>query len=140
MGPNDLFGWYELLCRKSSWSDRDLRTGRLLSSAEPERERIEFIEEAQRRCRCELTPAEASRYWLGQGLSFIVESPADYIHLILRKAYLFFNGVESQNNLSFYFAQDFSPILSWAFIGWWFICPLGIAGWFISSRSGNFLH
>ena len=109
-----------------------------LSSAEPERERIEFIEEAQRRCRCELTPAEASRYWLKQGLLFIVKSPAAYAHLIVRKTYLFLNGVESQNNLSFYFAQDFSPILSWAFIGWWFICPLGIAGWFISSRESKY--
>ena len=106
-----------------------------LSTAEPDREREEFMREADRRCQCELTPGEASRYWFGQGLTFIIEYPQEYGRLLLRKAYFFLNQVESQNNLSFYFARDFSPILRWAFVGWWLVCPLGIAGWFASPRA-----
>ena len=106
-----------------------------LPTAEPDREREEFMREADRRCQCELTPEEASRYWLGQGLTFIMEYPQEYGRLLLRKAYFFLNKVESQNNLSFYFARDFSPVLRWAFVGWWLVCPLGIAGWFASSRA-----
>ena len=105
-----------------------------LPTAEPDREREEFMREADRRCQCELTPGEASRYWLGQGLTFIMEYPKEYGRLLLRKAYFFLNQVESQTNLSFYFARDFSPVLRWAFVCWWLVCPLGIVGWFASSR------
>ena len=108
-----------------------------LPSAEPDSEREEFIREAERRCQCELTPGQASHFWLGQGLSFILEYPQEYGRLLLRKTYLFLSRVESQNNLSFYFARDFLPVLNWAFVGWWLVCPLGIAGWFASSSASK---
>jgi tetratricopeptide (TPR) repeat protein len=100
-----------------------------LSSAEPEQERIEFIREAQSRTKTKMTPAQASRYWFGQGLVYIAEQPLDYAALLLRKVYMFFNRVEAQNNLSFYFACDFVPLLHLALVGWWLLAPLALGYW-----------
>ncbi len=99
-----------------------------LTSAEPDRERDEFVREAERRCQCDLGPSGASRYWLMQGLEFIRSQPLDYASLLLRKVYMFVNRVESQNNLSFYFTRDFAPVLHWVKAGWWLVLPMGLGG------------
>jgi len=100
-----------------------------LSSAEPDKERDEFIVEAQRRSGRSLNPAEASRFWLGQGLAYIASDPLGSMSLLGRKLYMFVNSVEAQNNLSFYFARDFVPLLSWTFIGWWLLAPMAVCVW-----------
>ncbi len=104
-----------------------------LSSAEPEKERDEFIREAQRRTQTNMTPAQASRYWFGRGLAYISEQPLDYAALLLRKTYMFFSRVEAQNNLSFYFARDFVPLLHWVVVGWWLVAPLALGYWVSAS-------
>jgi Tfp pilus assembly protein PilF/4-amino-4-deoxy-L-arabinose transferase-like glycosyltransferase len=100
-----------------------------LDSAEPDRERDEFIREAQRRSGQMLSGAEASRFWLVQGLTYIYSQPFDYALLLGRKLYMFANRVESQNNLSFYFARDFAPLLHVAVVGWWLLAPLAAGAW-----------
>ena len=50
-----------------------------------------------------LANAEIDRYWLGQGLSYITNNPAQAAVLFLRKAYLFFHGFEISNNRDIYF-------------------------------------
>ena len=88
-----------------------------LPSAEPDLEREAFIREAEARTGRELTPAQASRYWLVAGLRFAVENPLAYLALQGRKLYMFWNGVEAQNNLSLYLARDFVPLLRWVRFG-----------------------
>ena len=106
-----------------------------LPSAEPDLEREAFIREAEVRTGRELTPAQASRYWLVAGLRFAVENPLAYLALQGRKLYMFWNGVEAQNNLSLYLAQDFVPLLRWCVLGWGLVAPLAVAGWATSRRS-----
>ncbi len=107
-----------------------------LPSAEPDLEREAFIREAEVRTGEELTPAQASRYWLVAGLRFAVENPLAYLALQGRKLYMFWNGVEAQNNLSLYLARDFVPLLRWCVLGWGLVAPLAVAGWGTSRRSG----
>ena len=100
-----------------------------LPSAEPDLEREAFIREAEARTGRELTPAQASRYWLVAGLRFAVENPLAYLALQGRKLYMFWNGVEAQNNLSLYLARDFVPLLRWCVLGWGLVAPLAVVGW-----------
>ena len=106
-----------------------------LPSAEPDLEREAFIREAEARTGRELTPAQASRYWLVAGLRFAVENPLAYLALQGRKLYMFWNGVEAQNNLSLYLARDFVPLLRWCVLGWGLVAPLAVVGWATSRRS-----
>ena len=106
-----------------------------LPSAEPDLERAAFIREAEVRTGRALTPAQASRFWLATGLRFVAENPLAYLALQGRKLYMFWNGVEAQNNLSLYLARDFVPLLRWCVLGWGLVAPLAIAGWAASRRS-----
>ncbi len=110
-----------------------------LNSAEPDEERKEFIREAQRRSGQLLSPAEASRFWFGEGLAYIASQPREYVGLVMRKLYMFANRVEAQNNLSFYFARDFAPLLYATFIGWWLLAPLAASAWILASARRNLL-
>jgi Tfp pilus assembly protein PilF/4-amino-4-deoxy-L-arabinose transferase-like glycosyltransferase len=98
-----------------------------LQSAEPERERAQFLREAQRRSGQLLKEGEASHFWLGEGLRFIREEPGAYVRLLGRKLYLFWNRVEAQNNLSYYLATDLVPLLGWCVLGWGVLAPVGLA-------------
>lgn len=110
-----------------------------LDSAEPDRERDEFIREAQRRSGQTLSGAEASRFWLVQGLTYIYSQPFDYALLLGRKLYMFANRVEAQNNLSFYFARDFAPLLYVTAVGWWLLAPLAVGAWCCAGMRRNAL-
>ncbi len=107
-----------------------------LPSAEPDLEREAFVREAEARTGRALTPAQASRFWLGAGLRFVAENPLAYLALQGRKLYMFWNGVEAQNNLSLYLARDWVPLLRWCVLGWGLVAPLAVAGWAASRRSG----
>ncbi len=107
-----------------------------LTSAEPDLEREVFIREAEACTGRELTPAQASRFWLAAGLRFAVENPRAYLALQGRKLYMFWNGVEAQNNLSLYLARDFVPLLRWCVLGWGLVAPLAVAGWVTCRRAG----
>ena len=106
-----------------------------LNSAEPDLERAAFKLEAERRSGGPLGPGQVSHFWLREGLRFAVEQPWDYLRLLIRKGYLFCNGVEAQNNLSIYFAKDLIPLLRWCFVDWGLLAPLAAAGWIWLWRS-----
>ncbi|MBI2501783.1 MAG: tetratricopeptide repeat protein [Candidatus Latescibacteria bacterium] len=97
-------------------------------SAEPDQEREGFLREAERRQGHPLTPASASAYWLGEGWDFIRLQPDQYLALLWRKFCLFWHEVESQNNLSYYFAQDWVPFLRLT-PNWGWVAPLALAAW-----------
>ena len=103
-----------------------------LTSAEPQHERADFLREAERRSGRRLTPSESSRFWLGEGLRFVLDQPGAYLRLLGRKLFMFWHRVESQNNLSYYFAEDFVPLLRLLALGWGVIAPLGLAGLLLS--------
>ncbi|MCC7261065.1 MAG: tetratricopeptide repeat protein [Candidatus Latescibacteria bacterium] len=102
-------------------------------SAEPDQEREGFVREAERRLGRPLGPGAASAFWLGEGFRFVWSEPAAYAYLLWRKFLLFWNEVESQNNLSFYFAREWVPLL-YLLPGWGVLAPLGLAGWAIWAR------
>jgi tetratricopeptide (TPR) repeat protein len=102
-------------------------------SAEPDQEREGFRREAEGRLGRPLTPAGASAFWLGEGWNFIRQQPGQYLGLLCRKFYLFWNEVESQNNLSYYFAQEWVPFLHLS-LNWGWVAPLGLAGWAVWGR------
>jgi len=103
-------------------------------SAEPDQEREGFLREAQRRAGQPLTPAQASRFWLAEGLGFIRAEPGAYLGLLWRKFYLFWNDVESQNNLSYYLARDWVPLLRFCALDWGLVAPLALAAWGVLFR------
>ncbi|MBM4049474.1 MAG: tetratricopeptide repeat protein, partial [Planctomycetes bacterium] len=51
-----------------------------------------------------LMPSEVSRYWTRKALEFIVEQPAAWMRLTLRKLYLLLHGFEVSDNLVIYAA------------------------------------
>jgi len=85
----------------------------------------------------ELKPSQVSRYWLGRGLQFVKSHPLEEARLILRKGGLFFNAYEIPNHLNFYFIKrEYAPVLNIAFLGFWLIGPLALAGIFWLIRGG----
>jgi 4-amino-4-deoxy-L-arabinose transferase-like glycosyltransferase/Flp pilus assembly protein TadD len=91
-------------------------------------EEKESEEEAARRTGKNLSPNQASWFWMGEGLNFIKNDPARYISLLGEKTYLFFNNVETANNLSNYTARDFSSLLKYLPSNFGIISGLGILG------------
>ncbi len=85
----------------------------------------------------ELKPTEVSRYWLGRGLEFIISQPLAEAQLMLKKIGLFFNAYEIPNHLNFYFIKrEYAPVLNFAFLGFWFVGPLALAGIFWLIKDG----
>lgn len=108
-----------------------------LRSAEPEHEEEDYRLEASRRLGKELNVAEASSYWMNQGLDFIVRRPTPYLQLLAKKLFLFFHRTEIPNNLSIYAAQDFSNVLRWVPFSFGLLAPIGLAFWFLCLPKSN---
>jgi len=98
-----------------------------IRSAEPQYENSDYRLEASRRTGRELGVAQASRFWLGQGLAYIVSRPLDYLELLARKFFLFFHDTEIPNNLSLYAAQIYSPFLRYLPLTFGLVAPLALA-------------
>jgi len=106
-----------------------------LTSAEPIYESGDFIAEAEKRTGKTLSDGQASRYWTGQALGWIVKNPGTWLKLEMTKFAYFFNNVESPNNVSLYGAREHSPLLkNLRFLGFSLVVPLGLLGLFVSRR------
>lgn len=90
--------------------------------------------EAEARTGESLTAAAASRYWLGQALKDIAGHPGQYMLLLGRKVFLFFNRVEAPTNISYYGAQVYSSLLRAFRVDMGLLIPLGLAGLVLSIR------
>ncbi len=86
------------------------------------------------------SPSEESWFWYKKGFDFILSSPNQYVALLLKKVYLFWNWFEIPNNQNFYSFRKYSPLLQILPIGFWFVGPIGILGMLISlqQRRGRF--
>lgn len=91
-------------------------------------EEKESEEEVARRTGKNLSHNQASWFWMGEGLNFIKNDPSKYISLLGDKSYLFFNNVETANNLSNYTARDFSVLLKYLPSNFGIISGFGILG------------
>jgi 4-amino-4-deoxy-L-arabinose transferase-like glycosyltransferase len=94
----------------------------------------------------ELTGGEIDLYWLKQGLSFFVEQPGKALVLLIKKAYLFFSGVELSNNRDIYFFTRLTFLkylmtnVSFFQFPFGVLFPLGLVGIFLVFKnwsSGN---
>lgn len=78
-----------------------------------------------------LTASQVSGYWLKKGLSYALSHPLQEAGLLLLKTRLFYNHYEIPNHFNFYFIRkQYAPILNAAFLGFWLVGPLALAGIF----------
>jgi tetratricopeptide (TPR) repeat protein len=76
----------------------------------PELERREPVRLAEQRLGRRLSPAEVSRYWLGQGLAWAGAHPGDFVRLLLRKVGLFWSWYEWPDAVDYYQVRAESPV------------------------------
>jgi 4-amino-4-deoxy-L-arabinose transferase-like glycosyltransferase len=73
----------------------------------------DFITHAERDLGRDLKPSEVSSYWYSQGVEFITEDTGAALILTLRKARLYFTGVEISNNIAITpYIEDATPLFS----------------------------
>ncbi len=58
-----------------------------------------------------LKPSEVSAFWMRRGLKEIFDHPTDWIFLLFRKTFLFFNSFEIPQIDNLYFLKQYVPIL-----------------------------
>lgn len=97
--------------------------------AHPRFEEDDFRAEARRRTGRDLSPSEASRFWLREGLREIAADPGRFLWLLGRKARLLVGAYEVPDNQSFdFFRENVSPVLALPWPGFALVLPLGLVG------------
>ncbi|HEX5133742.1 MAG TPA: glycosyltransferase family 39 protein [Candidatus Krumholzibacteria bacterium] len=76
----------------------------------------------------ELTPAEASSYFMHRGLDFVATSPVAALSLTLRKLFKFWEGPERSNEKYIYFFWQSYGLGRVPMAGFWLIAPLALVG------------
>ena len=101
---------------------------------DPRLERQDAFAVAERAMGRSLTPSEVSAYWTGRALDYIRSQPADWLALLLRKAFLTLNSAEMVDSKDQYSHADLSSVLRAA--GWVFhfglLAPLALLGVLVS--------
>jgi tetratricopeptide (TPR) repeat protein len=90
--------------------------------------------QASQTARKKLKPSEVSDFYFRQGLNFIKNQPVEFLKLLARKFYLLFNATEISNNLDFYFARRFTPVLLWLPLDFGIVGPLLLLGFLLLLR------
>jgi Tfp pilus assembly protein PilF len=105
-----------------------------LTNPVPEHEAEDYRAEASRRSGRDLTLAESGRFWVRETLRAWTDDSGRTLRLGARKLRIWLNATESQTNLSYYFAQDFSPVLAVfrVHLGW--ILPFALLGLAFDAR------
>ncbi len=97
--------------------------------ANPAREGDDFEAEAWRRSGRPLSPAQVSRFWLGEGLAHWREAPGDSLRLLLTKLGLLMHDFEVPDNQDIEFVRLVaSPRLAWAFLSFGWLAPCAVLG------------
>jgi tetratricopeptide (TPR) repeat protein len=76
----------------------------------PELERQQALRIAERALGRRLTPAEASRFWLGKALSWAAVHPGSFLRLQLRKLGMFWSWYEWPDAVDYYWVRSLSPV------------------------------
>lgn len=101
-------------------------------------EEKESEREANKRSGRVLSHNEASWFWFMEGMHFVYKNPVKYLHLQYRKLYLFFNNVETANNLSNYTAHEYSTLLKFLPQNFGLMSAFGILGIVFSIKKSRF--
>ncbi len=114
-------------------------TGRIpeFARSHPQYQHLDFRLEASRRAGRSLGPAEASRFWLFEGLRWIGRNPLSWLRLTALKAGLFFSGAEFPDNYHPVFFGRFLPL--WGSTrAWRLLSALALAGMVLARRKRDF--
>jgi tetratricopeptide (TPR) repeat protein len=82
----------------------------------PEAEGREPVRVASELVGRKLTPGQASRYWTGRSLAWMVEEPRAFLRLQARKLGLYWRFYEWPDSVDYYWAREESPALRLAFV------------------------
>ena len=82
-----------------------------------------------------LTPSQASRYWLSQGLTFITNNPLHAFSLYMKKCAFLFRKEELPLNIDYSLSRTFLPIFRLPFITFGIIAPFALLGHKSSHKS-----
>lgn len=116
---------------KSALAPGFAEAGQTVRPGEPYRDSVEIAARtlAERAVGRALTDAEVSRYWFGQGLSWMRDRPKDALALLARKAVYFWNGFEISNERDLRDqARRFTPILTGFLVLWTLLLPFALLG------------
>lgn len=108
----------------------------------PELQRRDFLAESSRLSGRQLSSAQSSRFWFGQGLNFIRDYPLRFFQSLIVKVYLFFCGVDFFDNYQFQFFRDLFIPLGFP-LSWRLLSALALAGLVAArpaGRSGGLLQ
>ncbi|RPJ73145.1 MAG: hypothetical protein EHM15_07515, partial [Desulfobacteraceae bacterium] len=83
---------------------------------------------ASRQSGRDLTPYEASRYWLAQGVDYLTGQPLDAAALWMKKTALFFRKEEISANIDYAQSKQLVPLFDIPFFGFGLIAPLCLSG------------
>jgi len=75
-----------------------------------------------------IKPSEVSDYYYNKSFTYILSKPADFIKLIVKKLYLFWNYFEISNNNNLYFLTDYIGMSIIPIFLFTIISPLGLVG------------
>ena len=97
--------------------------------SDPAFEQDDFLREARRLSKLNLTPAQASRYWYAETWRLVRQDPAREAVLLLKKAAMFFNGYEPPINMDFnFFRKQFGSVLALPSLTFTVLLPLAVLG------------
>jgi tetratricopeptide (TPR) repeat protein len=93
------------------------------------------IQQARRESGQDLTPSQASRYWLFKGLRFIKDNPVETFWLYVKKLATFWRKEEISLNIDYSLSRALVPILRLPLVGFGVVAPFGLLGLFLSIRN-----
>ncbi|MCP4582013.1 MAG: tetratricopeptide repeat protein [candidate division Zixibacteria bacterium] len=75
-----------------------------------------------------IKPSEVSGFYYDKALDYIFSEPVDFLKLIIKKLYMFWNRFEISNNNNLYFLTDYIGMSFMPLFLFMFISPLGLVG------------
>ena len=75
-----------------------------------------------------VSPADRGRFYLAEGLGFMVEQPLSYLHLLYRKFRLFWHAFEIPVSVDIHFYEAHSHLSYLNVFGFGVVAPLALVG------------